>query len=112
LGLARVYFSLLGFLCPEFEGRIVMRDVITIEANIDGETIMADMHHDPHAEEIAALVAAEDLGDKAFLAEYCGDGKLRLGTGGGPFDEHSNRETGEGRKKGCCMTLMADVLDL
>jgi len=89
-----------------------MRDVITVEISVVGETLSVDMHPDPHLEEIAALVAVEEYGNHDFLSRYCADGKLRLGVGGGPFDEHPDASTGEGRKKGCCLTLVAEALDL
>lgn len=89
-----------------------MRDVITCEISVVGETLPVDMHSDPHLEEVAALVAVEEYGNHDFLSRYCAGGKLRLGVGGGPFDEHPDRRTGEGRKKGCCLTLVAEALDL
>lgn len=89
-----------------------MRDVITVEISVVGETLSVDMHSDPHLEEIAALVAIEECGNHDFLSKYCMAGKLRLGVGGGPFDEHPDAETGESRKKGCCLTLVAEALDL
>ena len=89
-----------------------MRDVITLEIPVAGETVFVEMHPDPHFEEVAAAVAIEEHGDRAFLVKYCPDGKLRLGVGGGPFDEHPDAMTGEGRKKGCCLTLVAEALDL
>lgn len=89
-----------------------MRDVITIEISVVGETLSVEMHPDPHLEEIAALVAIEEYGNHDFLSKYCMAGKLRLGVESGPFDEHPDAETGESRKKGCCLTLVAEALDL
>lgn len=89
-----------------------MRDVITYEIAIADEPVVVEMHPDPHLEEIAALVAVEEYGTKEFLAKYCPDGKLRLGVEGGPFDEHPDPNTGDERKKGCCLTLMAEALGL
>lgn len=89
-----------------------MRDVITCKISVAGEAVFVEMHPDPHFEEIAAVVAIEEHGDHTFLDRYCPDGKLRLGVGGGPFDEHPDAETGESRKKGCCLTLVAEALDL
>lgn len=89
-----------------------MRDVITYKISVAGEAVSVEMHPDPHFEEIAAMVAIEEHGDHNFLDRHCPDGKLRLGVEGGPFDEHPDASTGEDRKKGCCLTLVAEALDL
>ena len=80
--------------------------------NIGGEPVRVYMHDDPHFEEIAAAVALVDHGAAQFLNKYCRMGELNLGAFGGPFDEHPDRLTGQQRKNGCCLTLVAEALGL
>ncbi len=87
-------------------------DTVTCEISVAAENVPVELHAYPHLEEVAALVAVEEYGDRAFLDKYCPDGRLWLGVGGGPFDEHPDPDTGEGRKKGCCLALVAKALNL
>jgi len=89
-----------------------MNSAITVLICVDGEQVPAEVHQDPHFEEVAAMVAIEDHGTKVFLAKYCSDGRLRLGVNGGSFDEHPDPHTDEGRKEGCCLRLVANALGL
>lgn len=77
---------------------------------IGGVDITVESHEKMHLDEIAALWLAEKFGDEAWVRAYCPDGVLRLGVGGGAFDEHQRK--GDLPTEDCCATLMASSLAL
>lgn len=79
---------------------------------IGGSSVRANYHHGPHLEEIVSGVLVEDCGTTEFLQKYCSDGTINLGVGGGPFDEHRDLKSGEGWKRGCSCTFVAEALEL
>ncbi len=86
--------------------------MLRAELTIARETIVGIFHDGLHWEEVVAAVMAEDHGTSEFLKKYCIDNTLSFGVAGGPFDEHPDPNSGEGRKKGCCLTLVAEALGI
>jgi hypothetical protein len=77
------------------------------EATIAGQTIPVITHYEPHIDEVKAIDLVVQLADEEFVKKHCPDGKLRLGVGGGDFDDHvENRK----EKGDCCLTLVAKAL--
>lgn len=89
-----------------------MSSTFTVMLNIAGEKMPTDVHPDPHFEEVVAMVLVEEEGTPEFLRKYCPDGKLHLGVDGGSFDEHPDQHSGDKREKGCCVTLLANALNV
>ncbi len=83
-----------------------------MNVEIDGEMVRVEFHMYPHAEELAAIAAWIKCGTKEHLNRYCANGSLSLGTGGGPFDEHSNNGNSNRCREECCLTLVAKTLEI
>jgi hypothetical protein len=83
---------------------------MTIE--VAGEMVRVETHMCPHLDELAAIAAVQECATTEFLGKHCQNGELRLGTGGGPFDEHPNEGNPDRREDDCCMTLVAKELGI
>ncbi|MFH0779749.1 MAG: hypothetical protein V1928_02715 [Parcubacteria group bacterium] len=83
--------------------------MIRIMVNVLGRTIEVSTHDEPHLDEIACIWEMKRYGTLTFISNYAMEGKLSIGIGGGPFDEHAadNIERKEGE---CAATLMAKAL--
>lgn len=79
------------------------------KAQVAGKELLVEFHKDPHFDEILAGWLVEHFGTNEFLDEYAPDGKLHIGVGGGPFDEHPgpNNQKKDGE---CAATLVAKAL--
>ena len=90
---------------------IVTNDVWTLTfplAKIEGDVELS-FHQAPHVDELVGALAIIEEATDEFLERY--GRTIRLGHGGGPFDEH--RRGGQERQEGqCCATLVAQALGL
>lgn len=76
---------------------------------VAGETVSFETHIAPHLDEITAKWLIEKFADKKFLDKYAPNKVLKVGIGGGPFDEHP-AENGERKEGECAATLVAKAL--
>lgn len=74
-----------------------------------GIEFTAIVHPWPHIEEVFAILLIIEEADKGFFDRY--GRNLRLGTDGGPFDEHP-RDGQPGKRGECCATLVAKALNV
>ena len=84
--------------------------MVQIEIEIEGKKVPVETHDLPlHFDEMVACFVMEKKADKKFLQKYAPEGVIRVGIGGGEFDEHPTRTTK--RKEGeCAASLIAKSL--
>ncbi len=88
--------------------------MVRLEIRVAGQNVVVETHDQPDLDEIAAMFLAMKYGDTEFLDEYGWNGQqycLKLGVGGGAFDEHPSGNQPR-REDECCATLMARVLGI
>lgn len=77
---------------------------------VAGEKVLIVTHELMHADEAGAMLMLQICGTKQFLEKYAPTGRIELGIGGGPFDEHDNEGKEKKEKGQCAMSLMAKAL--
>lgn len=84
--------------------------MVQIEIEIKGKKVLVETHELPlHLDEMVACFILEKFADKKFLKKYAPEGVIRVGIGGGEFDEHPTQTTK--RKEGeCAATLVTKAL--
>ncbi len=82
----------------------------TIKIEVAGREVFIEPHDKPvHLDEFVAAFLIEEFGDERFVQKYAKKGVIRVGVGGGEFDEHPTSTTP--RKEGeCAATLVAKAL--
>jgi hypothetical protein len=85
--------------------------MISLKTKIAGKDITLKFHPNPHHDEHFAWWLLKKFGTREFLRQYAPDGIIKIGVGGGPFDEHPDLNDTR-RKEECAATLVAKVLKI
>lgn len=83
--------------------------MIQIRMEVAGETVTFFTHELPDLDEVTPKWLIEKFGNKEFLDKYAPEGKIEVGVGGGPLDEHPTAED-KRKEDECATTLVAKAL--
>jgi len=85
--------------------------VIQLKGSVQGKEVIFETHERPHLDEIGAIFLIETFGTEEFLSRCAPEGIIRLGIGGGDFDEHP-RSGQERKNDDCTTTLVAKAMNI
>jgi hypothetical protein len=84
--------------------------MVRIEIEIEGKKFPVETHDLPlHLDEMVSCFLLEEYADSEFLKKHAPEGVIRIGVGGGEFDEHPT-QTSERKEGECAATLVAKAL--